>query len=202
MPPWSLAEASTSVADTRPLVEESSQVITEDLPLALEGMQDSMPTLIETASAVDSTLRLLSAVNLSIPNPLGENFSFGLGIDYAPDVPLDQALESLNTNLEGVPEDLRGLEDNLETADANLRVLSEDLIDLENDLGRVNQQVQDLNPRVETLAENTQNIQTTLEDNQDNYKRALYMTQALYYLFWALILLGHIPSVHKAWGKH
>lgn len=196
-----LRDGSTALADARPLVEETSQVVTEDLPLALKGMQDSMPTLIDTASAVDRTLRLLSLVNLVIPNPFGEDLSLGLGIEYLPEVPLDEALENLNTNLEWIPEDLQGLKDNLEITKANLQTLSDDLTKLESDLGHVKQKVQDLTPQIEALAKNLLNIKTNLDHQRDDYQHALKIVQILYFGFWILILLGKIPETYIGWKK-
>ena len=185
-----------TLTDTRPLIDETSQVITQDVPDALEGVQASMPSLIETAAAVDETLTFLSAFQFTIPNFLGDDWQIGLGIDYDPEVPLNQALGDLSSNLENIPEDLRGMENDLNTASMNLLTLRDDLSVLADDLYLVSQQVEDLNPQIEQLAENLLDMQTSLDNMQEKFSEMLPTIRLIYMAFLSLILLGQVPSAY------
>lgn len=185
-----------TLTDTRPLIAEASQVITQDVPEALEGVQASMPGLIETAAAVDDTLTFLSGFQFTIPNPFGEAFKIGLGVDYTPEVPLDQALENLNSNLEDIPEDLRGMENDLNTTSIDLLTLRDDLSVLAEDLYLVNQQVEDLEPQIEELAESLSDVQSSIEETRKKYAEELPAIRLVYMIFFSLILVSQAPSAY------
>ena len=159
-------DLSLTLTDTRPLVDDAAQVITQDIPIALDGVQASMPGVIETAAAVDETLIFLSAFQFTVPNPFGADLTLGLGIDYAPDVPLDIALESLSSNLEDIPGELRGLEDDFGNTSVNLLTLRDDLSALADDLYLINQQVDELYPQVDALAASVQQLHQSLSQIQ------------------------------------
>ena len=160
-------DTGTSLADLRPLIWTTTKVVTIQVPDALEGVQDSMPTLIETAKSVDETLVWLSGFKFTIPNPFGTDWSYDLGVDYHPEVPLDQALEEMSGNLEGLPDDLRDMEEDLDAADANLIILSDDLADLAGDIEIANQQIAEITPQMESIANNIEAIQQSLQATQE-----------------------------------
>ncbi len=185
-----------ALTDTRPLLDEASQVITQDVPEALDGLQDSMPTLIETAAAVDDTLTFLSVLQFTIPNFFGEDWVIGLGVDYNPAVPLDQALADLSTNLEDVPDDLRGMENDLNTTSTHLLTLRDDLAVLADDLYQVNQQVDDLEPHMQALSENLLEMQSSFQGVEEKYSKMLLQIRMVYLAFFSLILVGQVPSAY------
>jgi len=113
----SLSDASTTLSDIRPLIWKTTKVVTTDVPDALDGVQVSMPSLIETAKSVDETLTWLSNFEISIPNPFGRDWNYDFGISYNPEVPLDLALESMSQNLVDIPDELRDLDRNLSDTD-------------------------------------------------------------------------------------
>jgi len=191
-----MVDVTFTLTDTRPLIDDASQVITQDVPEALEGVQASMPSLIETAAAVDDALAFLSAFQLTIPNFFGPDWKVGLGISYDPEVPLDQALGNLSSNLEDIPQDLRGMENDFRTASTNLLTLRDDLSVLADDLYEVNQQVEDLNPQIEELAEELLDLQIALKEMQDKNTDLLPTIRLVYMAFFSLILVGQIPSAY------
>jgi uncharacterized protein YoxC len=186
------------LTDTRPLVSETTEVIASDVPDAIEGIQTSMPSLIETAATVDETLRFLSNFQASIPIPFRDALSFGLGIDYDPEIPLNQALEDLGGNLDGIPENLRGLEEDLTTANDNLLVVRDDLSALADDLYEINQELKDINPQLEALTEDVQALQTTLAGVEERAATLLPILRTVSIAFFALILLAQLPTIYLA----
>ena len=186
------------LTDTRPLVSETTEVIASDVPDAIEGIQTSMPSLIETAATVDETLKFLSNFQASIPIPFRDALSFGLGIDYDPEIPLDQALEDLGGNLDGIPENLRGLEEDLTTANDNLLVVRDDLSALADDLYEINQELKDINPQLEALTEDVQALQSTLAGVEERAATLLPILRTVTIAFFALILLAQLPTIYMA----
>ncbi len=191
-------DTSLTLTDTRPLVDQVAQVITQDIPVALDGVQASMPSVIETAAAVDETLIFLSAFQFSIPNPFGNAWTIGLGIDYAPEVPLDTALEALSSNLEGIPDELYSLEDDFDNTSLNLLTLRDDLSGLADDIYQINQQLAELNPAVEALANHIQNLQQNLDAVQDGITGRVQTIWLWYLGILGLIFLSQFSAGYQA----
>ncbi|MBT3390886.1 MAG: hypothetical protein HN413_10805 [Chloroflexi bacterium] len=190
-------DLSLTLTDTRPLVDDAAQVITQDIPIALDGVQASMPGVIETAAAVDETLIFLSAFQFTVPNPFGADLTLGLGIDYAPDVPLDIALESLSSNLEDIPGELRGLEDDFGNTSVNLLTLRDDLSALADDLYLINQQVDELYPQVDALAASVQQLHQSLSQIQTQLDAKIQKIWLGYLVLLGLIFISQIPAAYQ-----
>ena len=195
----SLENASTALTDMRPLIQQTSQVVTEQVPDALDGVQDSMPTLIATAKSVDETLTWLSGFGFTVPNPFGADWHYDLGISYAPEVPLDQALEAMSGNLEEMPDDLRAMEDDLALVDDDLSLLSADLTDIAADIEAVNAQLQQSDPQLETLAANAAEIRASLHRAQSRLPDLFGTAARLLRGAMLLLLVSQIPFLYMGW---
>lgn len=135
------ANLSTTVADTIPLLDQVSVVITEQLPESIEAIQMAVPNIAAVATVVDDALTRLSdfEINQTIPIPFNPiEIQYDLGIDYDPEVPFGDSMEELGTSLEGLPEELRALQDELEVSAANLETLSNDLLAASGDIEAIN----------------------------------------------------------------
>jgi hypothetical protein len=195
----SVYDASNAFDEARPLLWTTTKVVTNDVPAALDGVQESMPSLIATAKSVDETLIWLSNFGFTIPNPFGADFSYDLGIDYDPDVPLDQAMENMSGNLEGVPDDLREMEESLNNADENLVVISDDLASLAGDLDILNEQIADIYPRLDALAASIENIQDSFEDMQDGFPHSFETARKILMGILVLLIITQIPTIYLGW---
>lgn len=143
----SASNVSTAIAESRPLLTESSRIVTGDVPDSIETFQESMPALIEVSEAMDSTLRTLSAFRID-RSILGIPLNFDLGVDYDPEVPFDQSVRELGESMDGMPEQLRSLEQYMETTDENLLTMSEDLARLSADLEMINGTMDEVEPLI------------------------------------------------------
>ena len=194
-----MGDASTALDDLRPLLWRTRRVVTDDIPEALDGVQESMPSLIATAKSVDETLTWLSNFGFTIPNPFGPDWSYDLGINYAPDVPLDQALDTIHGNMEGLPEDLRKMKGNLNTADDNLVTVSDDLARLADDLEDINRELADINPQMDLLAAKIESIQDSFGEIQDGIPRAITTVRRVMTVVLGLIIFTQIPALYIGW---
>jgi hypothetical protein len=192
-------DVSIALADARPLLWTTTKVVTLDVPDAIEGVQESMPSLIETAKSADETLNWLSNFKFSIPNPFGTAWSYDLGISYNPEVPLDQALEDMSGNLEGVPDDLREMEESLSTADSNLVIVSDDLAILAGDLESMNRQITDINPQLEGFASSLLDVQKNVQNIQSGLTKNFSTIRNIVSFILCLIVLTQIPSLYWGW---
>lgn len=92
------------------LVTQIGDQASGDIADSLESTVAAMPGLIRTGTLIDRTLRALTFV----------------GVDYDPDVPLDEALESLRDSLSPLPEEIRDQAELLSAAGEDLREIGRD----------------------------------------------------------------------------
>ncbi|HEX6286331.1 MAG TPA: hypothetical protein VFZ80_02515, partial [Acidimicrobiia bacterium] len=73
------------------LIDSTSEVLGDDLANGLDDAVSTLPALVDTGRIIDRTMRTLSLV----------------GVDYDPEVPLDESLGSLEESLRPIPDQLR-----------------------------------------------------------------------------------------------
>jgi methyl-accepting chemotaxis protein len=134
-----------TLEETRPLIEQSTLVATEQVPDSIEAVQEAIPALTDVAGTIDSTLATLSRFRID-REILGFQFNYDLGINYDPEVPFDDAVIGIGSSLEGLPESLRALAVYLEVANDNLQNISDDIYLLSEDLDRLNANITELDP--------------------------------------------------------
>jgi hypothetical protein len=113
-----LAQAETTTRTLVGTVQEGAVILegTADLTEgrladSLESVEESMPSLVQVAGVVDTTLRALSAI------PFGP--------DYSPSEPFDESVREIQRGLVGVPDDLRAQAALIREAAGNLDELGE-----------------------------------------------------------------------------
>jgi hypothetical protein len=126
-------------------VREMSNVIAFDLPDTIQQIEGTLPALEEAGAAIDKTLRTLSNFQFNATIPI-INFpiDFGLGIDYNPPVPLDQAVAEIGVALGELPIQLSGiqaslLETNLGLGDTakSMKGIGDSLSSVQGDMDRL-----------------------------------------------------------------
>jgi hypothetical protein len=191
----STLNASNSLDDMRPLVGKTTKIIATDVPNALDGVQDSMPSMIETAKSMDETLTWLANFEITIPNPIGSDWRYDFGIRYDPEVSLDQALDDMSQNLIGVPEDLRGLEESLSALDANLVIVGEDLANLAGDLNTTNQEVERVVTDLQKMSDNMEEIREVFVETQARIPDTFEAAKKIVIGILGLLIITQIPSL-------
>jgi hypothetical protein len=90
------------------VIDETGTVIGGDLADALESAVDTLPGLADTGRVIDRTMRALSFV----------------GVDYDPELPLDESLNDLEASLAPVPEQLRSQVELLQSVEDDIAGIS------------------------------------------------------------------------------
>lgn len=136
---------STTISDTRPLLNQVTLVATEDVPNSIQAVQETMPNVAAVAGSIDDTLETLSTFEFS-QSFLGIDIGFDLGIEYEPEEPFEESISQVGGSLDGVPDRLRGLEPFLTTTNENMRIISENVETLAADLGNINENIENIQP--------------------------------------------------------
>lgn len=103
----SLVRATDSVAE---VITQTADLAGGDIADSLESAVESLPGLVDTSRVIDRTMRALSFV----------------GVDYNPEVPLDQSLAALQTSLEPIPGQIRDQAVLLEGVNTDLARVADD----------------------------------------------------------------------------
>lgn len=135
---------SKTMNDMAPLMDSTTQVVSEDVPGNIEAVQAAIPNIVQVAGVVDNALTKLSDFGFeqTIPIPFNPiTFGFDLGIEYEPEEPFDETISALGDSLEGMPEELRSLQGDLEILSADLDVLAGNIDTAAGDIDAINEQV-------------------------------------------------------------
>jgi hypothetical protein len=189
-------DAGLSLIESQPLVRKTSQVLTQDLPIALEEMQNSMPSVIGAAAAIDQTLYILSRFTLAIPNIFGSDLEVGLGINYDPEISLEGAISQLSGNLEDIPVQMRSLEKDLDNTNSNIGTMSENLISVASDLDKIREQLSEIITEFELIITNLENLRNTLNNTYERSQTILVTTRNIFVGLMMLIIFAQIPSLY------
>jgi hypothetical protein len=197
------ANASRTVGDSRPLIDNVGVVITQEVPEAVEGIQNALPNMIEVAGVIDSTLRTLSSIGIdrTINLPFGGSIplQFDLGIDYAPAVPFDDTLRGFQGSLDGLPESMRGLATDLEATSANLGALATDLQATSDNLAVINSRVGEVLPLIDqylVLADQAKVAITRVDANVEAQLNALRLGAVAGLV---LLALSQLAPLYLGW---
>ncbi len=195
--------ASRTVADSRPLIDNVGVVVTQEVPEAVEGIQNALPNMIQVAGVIDSTLRTLSSIGIdrTINLPFGGSIplQFDLGIDYNPAVPFDTTLVGFQASLEGLPESMRGLETDLTTTSANLEALATDLQAASDNLAVINNRVGEVLPLIDQYLALVDQLSATLDRLDDDINRQLELLRLGVIAILVLLALSQLAPLYLGW---
>jgi methyl-accepting chemotaxis protein len=190
------ANLALAIDDTKPTLDSLAMLVGEDIPNTIGDVQETIPNIAQTAKVVDDTLRLLSKIRFEETIPIiNYDISFGLGVEYDPEIPFDQAVEEVGRGLEPIATATSGLELDMQTSAANMELLSQDLNDLVADLDNLNSEVGAIRPLldeysflVNDLQENIVDGRTQLQEQLSAVKKAVIVAAVWLALFQLLPL--------------
>jgi len=195
--------AAETMADSRPLFENVSGVVSQEIPEAVEGIQGTLPNIIQVASVIDNTLTTLSNIGIDreIPLPFGGSIplKFDLGIDYDPEVPFDETLLGFQTSLEGLPESLRGLESDLNATSENLTALADDLQLAADNLATISGRFEEITPLLDRYASLVDELDATIDRIDNNIDQQLRLLQYGIIVGLLLLVLTQLAPIYLGW---
>lgn len=191
---------STTVLETKPLLENVRTVTTQEVPDNLESIQTALPSIIQVASVIDTTLTRLAnfGIDQQLQLPLGVTvpLQFDLGIDYNPEVPFADSMRQLQTSLDGLPESLRALEGDLTTTVDNVGVLSSDLSATSTSLSAVNDRIAELGPMMDEYVRLIDDLTATMGDVQERVEGQLDMIATGATILFVLLALSQLAPLY------
>lgn len=159
----SVSSASSTLDGAVTALEGMADFLDEDLPVTLDSIQMSMPAAIQTANAVDGTLRALSFV----------------GVDYDPEEPFGESLSRVNTALSSLPDEMRTQSETLRLLIPSAEQLSADTDSLSTSLDDVKEALSGFTSLTETYEITISDAETTIVETTDSVDTSIWMIRAL-----------------------
>jgi hypothetical protein len=159
----SVSSASTTLGGAVVTLEGVADFMDEELPETLESSQSSMPAAIQTANAVDGTLRALSFV----------------GVDYDPERPFGESLSNVNTALSTLPEELRAQSEALRLLIPSANQLASDTDDLSASLDDVREALAGFTSLTEIYQATVEEAEMTITATSDSIDASIWLIRGL-----------------------
>ena len=121
-----VGDAQGTLRSIAEVTADMEQLVTDDVPAAIDSVRVALPPLASTAAIVDTVMRALSVV----------------GVAYDPDVSLDDAISAIDEELAAIPPLLRAQQE-------PLSALQEDLLSFADRTGEVGVQFEGLSASIE-----------------------------------------------------
>lgn len=151
------------------IIGETSGLVGGDLANGLESAIDSLPGLVDTGRVIDRTMRALSLV----------------GVDYDPEVPLDESLTDLEESLGPLPDQLRSQVDLLDTVQGDIDQIALDagrlaavLLETRIDMMEAERVLESAAENVEEAAESLAVLESSI-DTYDTLARVVVVAASL-----------------------
>jgi methyl-accepting chemotaxis protein len=163
-----------TVEDTQPTFDELALLVGEAIPGTISDLQETIPNIAQTAKVVDDTLRLLSRMRIEETVPIiNYEISVGLGVDYNPAIPFDQAVEEVGRGLDPIASTSGNLESELLTTKANMAILSQDLGTLSTSLDELSGEVAAFRPLLDEYSSLVADMQEGIVDGRQQMAEQL-----------------------------
>jgi len=188
---------SQSLVESEPLLEQVTDVVSGDVPDSLVAIQETIPNVALAAGAVDDTLILLNRFQID-RRVLGVPIRFNLGIDYNPNLPLDETVTELGESLDGLPEQLRELEASLQTTQANLTIMGENVHLIASDLDEVKESMVEVTPLLEEYIRLTTRTTDLIRRSRSNIADQLETAKIFIAVLFAWIGLNQVLPLYIA----
>lgn len=116
-----MSDTSLTLTQASAVTRNLGTVITVDVPESIDAVRATLPGLIRTAGVVDSTMRGLSF----------------FGVDYDPEVPLDESIGTIDAQLAEIPTVLRSQQATLDSVAGDLSTFSSATLEIADDLATI-----------------------------------------------------------------
>jgi hypothetical protein len=184
-----------TLIDTQPMLENISSVVATDIPNSLEAIQDSLPGVAKAAGTIDDTLRALAAFEVS-REVFGIPIAFDLGIDYEPELSLDEGVLSIGDSIEGMPDSLRAMQPSLDLANNNLADISTNINDIATDLDAIGDNVKQIEPLIDEYIMLIADVEQLMNQTQAKLDSQLDMAKIILTLLFVWLGVNQVVPIY------
>lgn len=159
----SVEGASAIAGSTADAIVELATFLDEELPATIDSIQSSMPAAIQTANAIDGTLRTLSL----------------FGVEYDPDQPFGESLAEVNTALSALPSELRAQSESLRLLAPSAEALAGETGDLADSMGELTESLDGFSELTGSYETTLAEAEVAIDQTDESVEASLWMVRAL-----------------------
>ncbi|MFZ0015423.1 MAG: hypothetical protein WAL25_15065 [Acidimicrobiia bacterium] len=159
----SVGSASATLEGAVSTIDGVADFLESDLPDTVESIQMSMPAAIQTANAVDGTLRALSL----------------FGVDYDPEESFGESLSRVNEALVALPNDIRIQSEALRLLTPSARELAASTTDLSSSLDDLQEGLRGFTSLTDTYEITIAEAETTVDATGESLDTSIWLVRAL-----------------------
>ena len=190
--------ASATIYQTGPLLDQVSQIASRDVPASLDAVQAALPNIAEVATNIDQALKTIDAFQFS-QSILGFPLQFDLGIDYNPPAPIDESINQMSVSLDQLSSGFRSLDQNIDVSNQNLQTLSQNVLTISQDLQLVNKRLAQFSPLIDEYIKIINNIQDGLSQSQSRLTAQMEMVKLGITVLMVWIGLAQVVPLYFGW---
>lgn len=190
--------ASVTIYQTGPLLDQVSQIASQDVPDSLDTVQAALPNIAEVATNIDSALKTIDAFQFN-QSILGFPLQFDLGIDYNPPAPIEDSINQMSVSLDELSTGFRSLEQNITVSNQNLQTLSQNVLTISQDLQTVNQRLAQFAPLIDDYVKLINTIQDSLAQAQTRVADQMEMVKLGITVLMVWIGLAQVVPLYFGW---
>ncbi len=149
-----LETTASTVESSAPAIESLVKITRDDLPKTVEAAQTSLTSAQESARVIDQVMSALTILPF---------------VDYAPEVPLHEALEAMTGSLDDLPVSFFLMQTGLASTERNLEVVQGDVTEIAGNVSDIKTSLEDTQSTLieyqtltANLANQVENLQTKL----------------------------------------
>ena len=176
-----------TVGNTTPIIDSISKIMTVDLPSTLQATRGALGSAQNSASSIESTLRLLTAIPLLPIEP------------YQPTVPLTDALEDLNDSLGPLTESFSSMDKSLASSRGNLTMLSAQVNIISRRVGEMETSLTEARQVISQYQTVTSTLTDQLEAVQQNIGNMMVMLAWIITIILIWLALTQIGLLMQGW---
>lgn len=167
------------------VLEGAADVTDEDVASSLAAVQDALPALVDVAAVIDTTLGALDRL------PVGPT--------YDPDVAFDDAVRSLQRELDGLPEALQLQAGLLRDGAVELRDVQRSADFLADDLDELSRDLRDAREVLDTVATTARDAARVLDEDVAGLAGGITTARVLLVVAGVSLALGQLVPVGAGW---
>lgn len=191
-------EASRTISQTGPLLEQISQITSQEVPNNIDTIQTTLADVAQVAQTVDRTLTALNDLTIQEP-ALGLQFNLDLGVEYEPAQPLDESINDVGTGLEELADQFRNLEGDLEVTGQNIETIGQDVAAIGAELQVTNSHLAEFTPLLDRYLDHADQLSQSVEQMQANLQGQLSAVKLGLMVIMVWIGLAQVVPLYLGW---
>jgi uncharacterized phage infection (PIP) family protein YhgE len=195
-----LANTSTTLADTQPVITQLTDVMGEQLPETMQAATDSLKTTESIAESLEGVIKSFQTFRNLLANiPLVGTAIPPQDDTYDPDKTLADSLGELSDSIAGIPAIFSDISTDIDQASGNLDLIKGNLDTMSESVGLISDSLTDYKGMIADSKATMSELESMLADLQHNLKTIITISVIGMWLFFLWLLAAQVVLLSQGW---